>query len=364
MFIPLLLLPDAPECRKIYKKEYRTRRQSKKYSNGDYICESCGKHFNGDWRNPASRHTPPRFCSNECSHRRNFSQESKEKTAAVLRKRSLERKGVKLKGNEILEDLRNLNKNYYSEKRKFEKKKKEKKYKYPENCVLGRFERSLAYERKPDNLIRLGFDFNGRFEDEFFKVRNLLYKVYYEEKKSILEMVDIFGFKSPVTPPHMLQLFGLNKRRNLKEGIINSYVQGRSEPSFPSIGNYQFKHGWIDTQFGKFYYRSSYELNLINYLINKNIRFTCNEFKITYLSSKDNLIHAGYPDFYLPDYNLIVETKNKSLLDEIDLKDRYERIKEKNLDYIIIRYDEKPEVFFEFIEFNEKEKIYELPGIA
>lgn len=322
-------------------------------------CKACGGYIFYDWRSDiiARRGRPLNFCSETCAKKyaANYLRtEGKNKTKRLKCLRCG-------KENEVLINHSNT---YICEacRKKLKEEKNPKKYKYSENCVLGNFERSWAYKTKSSNIKKLGFDFEGNFEEEFFKVRNLLYSIYYDQKKSILEMVDLFNFKSSITPQNMLRLFGFNKFRGVKEGIVNSYVQGRSSLTIPN-DNYQFKHGWIDTQFGKFYYRSSYELNLIKFLDSKGIRFTCNEFKINYVSSIDNLIHRGYPDFYLLDYNLIIETKSKKFFDDQDLRDRYREIKKEGLDYIIIEFEKKIEILLEFIEINKKEEIYELLGV-
>lgn len=85
-----------------------------------------------------------------------------------------------------------------------------------------------------------------------------------------------------------------------------------------------------------FFYRSSYELELSKFLESKNINFTLNKFKIKYKSSKDESFHFGFPDFYLPDFKLIIETKNLENFDETDLNDRYLSLKELGLDFLVI----------------------------
>lgn len=67
--------------------------------------------------------------------------------------------------------------------------------------------------------------------------------------------------------------------------------------------------------YGGFYYRSSYELAFIKYCEKYNISIVNAENK-TYavLYSKQEHYHTYYPDFYLPDLNLIVEIKPQSML--------------------------------------------------
>lgn len=59
---------------------------------------------------------------------------------------------------------------------------------------------------------------------------------------------------------------------------------------------------------GKVYYmRSSWEIKFAKYLDAKNIRYTYEGLKIPY--SFQNKVYHYYPDFYLPDYNLVLEVK-------------------------------------------------------
>lgn len=55
-------------------------------------------------------------------------------------------------------------------------------------------------------------------------------------------------------------------------------------------------------------FRSSWELSLHNYLVSHNINYEYESIKIKYKST-DSKIHNYYPDFYIPDLNLILEVK-------------------------------------------------------
>lgn len=354
---------------KIKNIENKKKRENSKYR---FICpprkcKACGELIFYDWRKDINsrRRYPIEFCSNSCA-KRYSSLNNKDKTKIIKCIECGEEIEVpnncslKIKCNDCKEKHKVLKK-YSVPKRK--------EYLdllnlYPEDCNLGRFIRSQAYKQKSSNLARIGFDFKGNLEEEFRKTRDLLYKEYFENKLSIIDLKNKFGFRSLRTPTDMLKLFGFSNLRNISEGVKLSFRLGKNSPiNEISSEEYKFKHGWIETQFGRFYYRSSYELNLIEFLDKNNIEFTCNEYKINYVSSKDNLIHVGYPDFYLPDYNLIIETKCMKFFDKTDLEDRYQEIKKRNLDYIIIRFEKKIEVLLEFIEINKKEEIYELLGV-
>lgn len=357
-----IIVPDTKsngylceDC-KIKNIENKKKRENSRYR---FICpprkcKVCGELIFYDWRkdiNSRRRH-PIEFCSEVCARKysSSFNKQEKEKISSKKRKEPTR------KENSPKKISKKINPEKLAYKKLLDL--------YPINCNLGRFLRSQAYKQKSLNISRLGFDFNKDPKIEFDRIRYLLQKKYYDEKLSIIDLKNLFGFKSTRTPIDMLKLFGFTDFRNLREGIRLSFQLDKNSPiNEISSENYQFKHGWIDTQFGKFYYRSSYELNLIKFLDSKGIRFTCNEFKINYVSSIDNLIHRGYPDFYILDYNLIIETKSKKFFDGQDLRDRYREIKKEGLDYIIIEFEKKIEILLEFIEINKKEEIYELLGV-
>lgn len=66
------------------------------------------------------------------------------------------------------------------------------------------------------------------------------------------------------------------------------------------------------------YYRSSYELIFIKYCANNNIEIVSadtKEFRIRYYDAEDGRPRFYYPDFYIPQYDLMVEIKPLSMLD-------------------------------------------------
>jgi hypothetical protein len=65
------------------------------------------------------------------------------------------------------------------------------------------------------------------------------------------------------------------------------------------------------------YYRSSYELKFLQYCDNNNISIesaSTKEFRIKYFDEKGKR-RFYYPDFYLPEYDIVVEIKPMSMLD-------------------------------------------------
>lgn len=332
------------DCGKILKKERRKQRALEKTSiplDKFYTCETCGKSFNVDYRK-YERKTPPRFCCDSCARAYSSSKVDREFHRQIMQKKFEPQRLQKLKEKEEhkafvskgcirtlfnpkslkIEDIV-----YY--------------YRYPENCILGKFERSLIFKnhRYTGNLIKTGFDFwNRNWEEEFFKIRNKIYNLYYVEKLSLEQLQAFFEFKSVRTSRDFLKLFGFFKFRNYSEGVSNALEKGTSgidKINKMKSSNY-YQGSFLSKSEETFFYRSSYELELSKFLESKDIKYTLNKFKIKYKSSKDNSFHFGFPDFYLPDFKLIIETKNLGNFDEIDLNDRYLSLKELGLDFLVI----------------------------
>lgn len=66
------------------------------------------------------------------------------------------------------------------------------------------------------------------------------------------------------------------------------------------------------------FYRSSYEKTFLEYCYNKNIKIepaSTKEFRVAYKDEVESKLRMYYPDFYLPDYDIIIEIKPLSMLD-------------------------------------------------
>lgn len=310
------------------------------------ICEFCGKEITEDYRK--EKKGPVRFCSRKCAN--SFSSHHIDHDKLKDSFCSVCGEPITIKNN--------------ATSGRCDKCKSKHIYRYPKDCVLGNFERSYAYTVKSINLKRLGFDFNNDWELEFFKVRDILYEKYYRERMSYLELKKHFGFPSHKNIPEYLRLFGFKKLRSVGEGVRISFQKGTSTLNTPSTSKYY--SGWEDNN----YYRSSYELFLIQHLRAKGIEFQCNTFKIAY--KKVDEIHTAFPDFYIPSMNLLVEMKGLNRYNKEDLKCRYESIQKLGLDFIVLTckviYKKEPKLKeFRLLDYfgneNRLEKLLDFFGI-
>lgn len=202
------------DCRKELKKEREKQRALEKAAiplDKFYICETCGKSFNIDYRK-YDRNKPPRFCCATCARTFSSSKVDREAHKQVMQKKFETQRLQRLKEKEehktfvskgcirTLYNPKFLKAEdiiYY--------------YRYPKNCILGKFERSLVFKnyRYMGNLIKTGFDlWNQNWEEEFFKIRNKIYDLYYREKLSLEQLQAFFGFKSVRISKNLLRFFG------------------------------------------------------------------------------------------------------------------------------------------------------------
>lgn len=142
------------------------------------------------------------------------------------------------------------------------------------------------------------------------------------------------------------------------ETLLNDMEhQKKMQKNRPTAGEYEFADG------GKVGYLSSLEHNFLQFC-DQVLEFTSNMVQespetFTYKDPKDNKMHQYIPDFYLPDYNLLIEIKdggenpntNPSFIEEtkykVALKDEVMR-KQNRYNYIKI-VDKKYGPFMELL---------------
>lgn len=131
-----------------------------------------------------------------------------------------------------------------------------------------------------------------------------LLKEYYQKNKSMLQIQN--EFKVNLNTLHSFFKKNNIQLRTIGEGIKNAILEWNY--STPVCPNY--KNGWHTTWMGKkVYYRSSYEFEFMKKLdsINEPYEFEFLRVKYTNTKGKESIYIT---DFYLPQRNLIIETKS------------------------------------------------------
>jgi hypothetical protein len=102
-------------------------------------------------------------------------------------------------------------------------------------------------------------------------------------------------------------------------------------------GKSRYKEGWhLTWDKKKVYLRSGSEFKYAKSLDKKKIGYEVETITIYYFDTKLGRIKKGYPDFYIPSQNLVVEIKGGHLFDLQNLKDRQKAIIAKGYDFQVI----------------------------
>jgi hypothetical protein len=186
-----------------------------------------------------------------------------------------------------------------------------------DNSLLGIFKRSGLYVGKSPNLIKLGFNFNNQINEEFTKIKNMLYTEYHVNNESLLSIMKKYNIPSTRTMDILFRVFDI-KTRGASESQILSYEEGRSNIVCRPFITIYHKAWYGETVI----LRSTYEEEYAKLLDAQKIMYYVEHFRIKYLSTVDNTYHIAIPDFYLPESNTIVEVKATYWLDEQNMRDK------------------------------------------
>ena len=176
------------------------------------------------------------------------------------------------------------------------------------------------------NLIKY-FGFNKEkygtieVEEEFNRVRDILFDLYWNKNMSSTQLAKMFNYKS--TPTNITQKFFkvyLNiPVKSVKYSVKENFLEGRENIN----SGIQYKQQWHTTWNGKeVYLRSSYELDYANELDKQQIDYDVECLRIKYFDHIFNEYKCAIPDFYIPSTNTIVEIKSNWTLDKQNMKDK------------------------------------------
>lgn len=166
--------------------------------------------------------------------------------------------------------------------------------------------------------------------DEYKRIQSLLYDMYYEQNLSSEDISLLCG----KYVEDIIRKFFKIKFRNLSDSVRNAIKQGKLD--LPNNIN-QYKAEWHKTWNNKEYFlRSSYETDYANQLDKQHINYEVEELKIKYFDTIQNKYRLAIPDFYLPDFNTIIEVKSWYTLDLQNMKDKAKRYKELGYNFKLI----------------------------
>ena len=277
------------------------------------ICEKCGKEHDGSFGSG-------RFCSRKCSNIRTHTNVSKEKISKKL-KEKVNPNRILANGKIIVRD------NIF--------------YKKCPICgreylfVHGnnsRCENQFCIEHKHNiqqfkSLIKY-FKFDksklgtNEVEDEFNRIKDILYDMYWNKHMSSSEICKIFNYPSAANLTNKLfKNILFIPVKTCKECIKENYLYGRLNISenLHTFANQQWYTTWNNKEV---YLRSSHELEYAKKLDEKQIDYEVENLRIKYWDSQKEEFRCAIPDFYIPSENLIVEIKSKYTLDKQNMIDK------------------------------------------
>lgn len=314
------------------------------------ICEFCGKEHNGSYGSG-------RFCSSKCARAFSTAKDNKGTKKAVC---------VEC-GKTFDIDKRASSINYLCKECRIKKRKEELSKnndykstdKYVKCNICGKiYHKSEGGCSNPfcmehrilgfKNLIRyFGFDETKLgtedVENEYNRIRNIIYKLYWEDGLSAEEIAKRYKFPSKHSIAQTVFVFLNIPRRSFKESTKNAIKTGR----MPILDNYnQYKGGKHVSWEGKeFLLRSSYEFDYAKELDEKRIKYDVEALRIKYFNTSINEYCVAIPDFYLSETNMIVEIKSNWTLNLQEMKDKVKAYKELGYNFKLVLEHEEADLY-------------------
>ena len=157
-------------------------------------------------------------------------------------------------------------------------------------------------------------------EEEFNRVRDMLYELYWNKHMSSKEICNIFNYPSIANlTAKVFKYLGIPSK-NCSQSTSENFLMGRIEP-ITSAFNY--KDGYHITWDSKrVYLRSSYEFDFAQMMDESKTLYEVEPFRIHYFDTQQQKERIAIPDFYLPETNTIVEVKSKWTFDKQNMIDR------------------------------------------
>jgi hypothetical protein len=268
-----------------------------------------------------------KFCSRSCSASHN----NKKRNPEIHRKQSStlsKTLSIRISGNSSLYYCKACGKIHKSNKLKI-------------NCSCGLSTKFQAFNGLHKffnlNLENLG---TQKFIEDFNKCKLEVEELY--SKNSLPSLAKLLNHPDKT---------GGNTGKGLK--YLGIPISSRSSSQTKSLlqnrtksreGCNRYKTGYFTYQNIEYYYRSSYELEFAQYLMEQNLSFDMENLKIEYFNSNQKRNRVAIPDFVID--NVIVEVKSNYTFDKTEMIDKFKQYQQ--LGYKTLLWLEK-----EFYELND-----------
>lgn len=294
------------------------------------ICENCGKEHDGSYGSG-------RFCSKFCAN--SFSRKNIDKSKTKLVKcidcgnlfetksTSLQRRCPKCKDIYIRSHYVRRCPICGQEHYKYDKCNNEfcKRHSYQQFKSLIKY---FAFNKDKYGTLEV--------ENEFNRIRNIIYDLYWKKHKSSAQICKIYNYPSVSNLTNKIFNYLEIPHKDCKYAVKENYIENRLNVGQESE-NYQYKHGWHTTWNNKkVYLRSSYEFDYAKHLDDHQIDYQVESLHIEYFDSQKQESRCAIPDFYIPSKNLIVEIKSNYTLDKQNMIDKKKAYIEQGYDFKLI----------------------------
>lgn len=158
-------------------------------------------------------------------------------------------------------------------------------------------------------------------ENEFNRVRQILYDLYWCKGLCGAEIGNLYGYKNTHNITQKIFTYLEILTRNNSQFVINSYLHNRNGEQRSKS---KYKTKWHITWNNKHVFlRSSYEIEYAKELDRNKIEYEVESLRIKYFDTQRNEYRCAIPDFYIPNENLIIEIKFSWTLDIQNMKDKF-----------------------------------------
>lgn len=166
--------------------------------------------------------------------------------------------------------------------------------------------------------------------DEFNRIKNMLYDLYWNQKISGLELSKRFKVPYSTIIQQDFNVLGIPKR-TFEESSRNAFIQGKCSlpETYSETGISKYIHQeWHTTWTGdSVFLRSSYETDYANWLDENQVSYSVEGLRIEYYNSQKEKMMLAIPDFYISSTNEVIEIKSDYTLDIQEMLDKFEAYK-------------------------------------
>lgn len=178
----------------------------------------------------------------------------------------------------------------------------------------------------------LGFDSTAigtnKVFEEFSRVRNLIYDLYWNQNLSCAEIGEKFSYPGNSSITKVFEHLEI-PRKSFEESTRNAIHKGKLIPGGGGLAD-KLHQEWHTTWTGEdVFLRSSYETDYANWLDENQISYSVEELRIEYYDSQQDKTRIAIPDFYISSTNEIIEIKSDYTLDIQEMLDKFEAYKNK-----------------------------------